>query len=89
MLTDADDLVSDKLVAYVRRDRDPNGYLVTDGYMFDAGRGYFAPFPFPDSPPDMHFFQECATCSMPFLVAEELPASLDDVNNRYGKVDGA
>jgi hypothetical protein len=36
MFVDADDLVSRHLVAYVKADADPNGYIIKDGYCYFA-----------------------------------------------------
>jgi GT2 family glycosyltransferase len=89
MLTDADDLISTRLVEFVRRDRHPNGYLVGQGYMFDAGRGLLAPFPFPGAPPEQRFDQECGTSAMLFLTPEELPPDERVGDNRYDRLMAA
>ncbi len=79
MLTDADDLVSRVLVGYVRRTADPNGYSVARGYMFDAARGWLAPFPFGDE----GFDAESHTSAVLALAADELPADDRDTANRF------
>ncbi len=86
MLTDADDLISRNLVAYVRKDRHKDGYIVSDAYMFDAGQGLMAPFPFPNSPKEARFHQECGTSAMPFFTPAELPRHEDDNDNRYARL---
>lgn len=72
MFTDADDLVSNRLVEYIRADRNPNGYVVDRGYLFDAARGYLSPFPFNDDGP-WRFDHECGTCNAVYFTPEELP----------------
>lgn len=37
MFVDADDLVSQHLVDYVKSDRNPNGYIINNGYQYLAG----------------------------------------------------
>ena len=38
MFVDADDLVSNRIAAYVHRDQAPRGYVITDGYELDFAR---------------------------------------------------
>ena len=45
MFTDADDLVSNRLVAHVREGAYPYGHVVTSGYVFDSQRGLVAQLP--------------------------------------------
>jgi glycosyltransferase involved in cell wall biosynthesis len=45
MFVDADDLVSDWIVAHVRQTRDPNGYALWHGYVLDAQSLLMAPLP--------------------------------------------
>ncbi len=80
MLADADDLVSRNLVAYVRKTAHPHGHLVSHGYMFDATRGWLAPFPFAETE---RFDLESHTCAVFNLAPDELPASDDDRDNRF------
>ena len=44
MFVDADDLVSARLVEFVRRARNPNGCIVADGYAMNWATGSIAPF---------------------------------------------
>jgi GT2 family glycosyltransferase len=80
MLADADDLISSRLVAYVRETAHPNGYSVARGYMLDAARGWLAPFPFAEHE---RFDWESHTSAVLRLTAEELPAGDGDMANRY------
>ena len=81
MLADADDLVSRRLVAHVLATRNPNGYSIGRGYMFDAVHGWLAPFPFTE---DARFDWESHTCAVFALTADELPQDDDDQANRFG-----
>src|SRR6185503_12206705 len=45
MFADADDLVSSRLVEFVRKTRNPNGCILTDGYVMNWTTGSVAPFP--------------------------------------------
>ncbi len=83
-LADADDLVSNRLVAFVRDEGHPNGYLIERGYLFDATRGQIAPFPFPDWPAP--FDAACATSVIVRYSAEELPDGSGD-DCRYRRLD--
>jgi GT2 family glycosyltransferase len=80
MYADADDLVSDRLVAYVRKTAHPNGYIIGRGYMFDAVRGWLAPFPFGNI---KTFDEESHTSAVLAITPDELPARDDDHLNRF------
>ena len=80
MLADADDLVSSRLVAHVLSTRDPNGYSVAQGYMFDAARGWLAPFPFTAN---TRFDWESHTCTVFALAADDLPRDDADEASRF------
>jgi glycosyltransferase involved in cell wall biosynthesis len=80
MFADADDLVSRKLVAYVHETAHPNGYSVARGYMFDAARGWLAPFPFADHE---RFDEESHTSAVLTVMADELPSDDGDTLNRF------
>jgi GT2 family glycosyltransferase len=85
MFTDADDVVSNRLVDFVLRDRNPNGYVVRSGYMFDAGRGLLAPFPFVEDG-KAHFDQECGTSAVAAFTPDELPQHESDNRNWFGRL---
>ena len=72
--TDADDLISNRVVEFIRSDRNPNGYVVDRGYMFDAARGILACFPFEDAG-HWRFDHECGTCTAVHFRPEDLPDS--------------
>ena len=80
MFADADDLVSRDLVAYVRKTAHPNGYSIGRGYMFDAVRGWLAPFPFSL---DARFDLESHTCAVFNISADELPEHDEDYSTRF------
>jgi GT2 family glycosyltransferase len=86
MLTDADDLLSRRLVEFVRRDAHPNGYSVRDGFMFDAGRDLLSEFPFPGAPGAMRFDQECGTSAVVLFAPEELPRHPRDDASRFARL---
>lgn len=80
MLADADDLVSNRLVAFVRETAHPNGYVIGDGYMFNAVQGWLAPFPFGEVE---HFDSESHTSAVLTIAPDELPAHDNDYVNRF------
>jgi hypothetical protein len=75
MMVDADDLVSNRLVAYVHQDCDPNGYVLKKGYEFDAARHRLRGAP--------RFNRLCGTSAIIRFSADELPTSVDDYERRY------
>lgn len=80
MLLDADDLVSNKLVSFVRCDQDPNGYLIDNGYEYDCstGRVRFAP----------RFNRVCGSSAIFHFAPEDLPQTADDVDSTSDKFKG-
>jgi hypothetical protein len=70
MMLDADDLVSNQLVDYVLKDRNPNGYIIEKGYAYDWGNGFMAPIPGAWS---KTFDSVCGSCSVINFGVEDLP----------------
>jgi len=79
MVTDADDLVSNRFVGHARSAAHPHGYVVTKGYVFDAGRKLLAPLPF-QTDETIGFHSLCSTS----LVLRLNPEDLRDSNRPDG-----
>jgi hypothetical protein len=73
MFVDADDLVSCRLVEFLEENPHPSGYLVTEGYVFDAMSGEIAPYPFSGYERQYPFDRICGTSAILRFSAEELP----------------
>ena len=70
MPVDADDLLSSRLVAFLRSSRDQNGYIAMRGYIFEPG-GALADFPFKNWNVDgIHSI--CGTCAAFHIGGEDL-----------------
>jgi glycosyltransferase involved in cell wall biosynthesis len=87
MFVDADDLVSNKLVEFVRRRRNPNGYIITDGYVINDATGSVAPFPL-SFLPKASFHELCATCAVLNLSPADFNVRGDDNQTRYKRIYG-
>lgn len=72
MFLDADDFVSNKLVAYALGEANPNGYLITRGYAYDRSNVRIAPIPGAWSG---SFDSVCGSCTIINFRIEDLPAS--------------
>lgn len=70
MLLDSDDFVSRRLVEFVSRDADPDGYYFSDGYEFFARDNVMRPVE--------NFYRLCGSCYIVRYLPEQLPMSLDD-----------
>ncbi len=70
MMLDADDLVSNRLVDYVLKDGDPNGYLVESGYAYDWKANLIAPIP---GVWGKGFDNVCGSCSVINFAPDDLP----------------
>lgn len=68
MMVDADDLVSNQLVAFVRRDASPHGYILKSGYELDAGTGRMRIAP--------RFDQLCGTSAIVHFREADLPIAV-------------
>jgi hypothetical protein len=68
MMVDADDLVSNRVVEFVRRDAYPHGYILKSGYElnFATGRVHHAP----------RFDRLCGGCAIFHLSPDDLPSSI-------------
>ena len=77
MALDADDLVSNKLVGFVRRDHYPYGYLIDEGYEYDcsADRVRFAP----------RFNRVCDSSAIFHFTPADLPQAADDTGSLSDK----
>lgn len=75
MFVDADDLVSRRLVAFLEENPHPSGYLVTEGYVFDAMSGEIAPYPFSGYEHHYPFDRICGTSAIVRFSADELPSN--------------
>jgi hypothetical protein len=75
MAVDADDLVSNRLVSFVRTDADPNGYILKDGYEFDCARGLIRAAP--------RFNRLCGSSAIVKFEVEDLPIAADDQRPCY------
>jgi hypothetical protein len=65
MFVDADDLVSNRIVAYVRRHPDPHGYIVDAGYEYDCATGLVRMAP--------RFDRLCGSCAVFNYALTDLP----------------
>jgi hypothetical protein len=70
MLTDSDDLVSNRLVAHAKATKSEGGYVIKRGYVYDAATGRCREV--------SSFDQTCGTCAILRFAPDELPQSLDD-----------
>jgi len=70
MMLDADDLVSNRLVDYVLKNRDPNGYIVENGYAYDWKANLIAPIP---GVWKKSFDNVCGSCSVINFTLDDLP----------------
>jgi FkbM family methyltransferase len=70
MMLDADDLVSNRLVDYVLKDRHPNGYIIDTGYAYDWKANLLAPIPGVWA---ANFDGVCGSCSVIYFRPEDLP----------------
>lgn len=68
---DADDLVSSRLVAFVREANHPNGLLFTHGYIWDAAAARLAPIPGAYKTP---FYKHCGSCMVLRVGPGDAPA---------------
>jgi len=75
MPLDADDLVSNRLVAFARRDAHPNGYILREGYEFDVGKRRMRVAP--------RFNRLCGSSAIIRFDADELPQSFDEESSCY------
>lgn len=77
MMLDADDFVSNKLVGFVHTDRNPNGYLIDNGYEYDFStkRVRMAP----------RFNRVCGSSGIFHFAAEDLPANAEDASSLSDK----
>ena len=71
MFADADDLVSNRLVAHVREEGHPFGHVVTIGYAFDSKRGQLSQFPI-DGDQTRRFDSTCGTSAVLRVNADEV-----------------
>ncbi len=65
MFVDADDLVSNRIVAHVRRHPDPHGYIVDAGYEYDLATGLVRTAP--------RFDRLCGSCAVFNYSLPDLP----------------
>lgn len=65
MFVDADDLVSNRIVEFVRQDKSPNGYIIHQGYDFDFTEKTVKAAP--------NFDQISGTCSIVHFSVDDLP----------------
>ncbi|WP_428663331.1 glycosyltransferase family A protein [Reyranella sp.] len=70
MMLDADDLVSNRLVDYVLKDGDPNGYIAETGYAYDWKANLIAPIP---GVWGKGFDGVCGSCSVINFTLNDLP----------------
>jgi hypothetical protein len=75
MLLDADDLVSNRLVAFARRDAHPHGYILREGYEFDASSQRIRVAP--------RFNRLCGSSAIIRFDADELPPSVNEEDISY------
>lgn len=70
MFVDADDLVSNQIVAFAHSDADRNGYILKDGYEFDVARERIRAAP--------RFNRLCGTSAIINFSIDDLPRSYTD-----------
>jgi hypothetical protein len=70
MSVDGDDLVSNRIVAFVERDRNPYGYIINRGYEFDCVTKRVLPAP--------RFNRLCGSSGIFHFEAHHLPDSAND-----------
>jgi hypothetical protein len=83
MPLDADDLLSERLVEAVHAIDDPNGIVLTTGYMMDAESGQLAPLP-GAWPKPFDFY--CGSCAIFNMAPEDLPEDRQDEDCRWGRL---
>jgi hypothetical protein len=74
MLTDEDDLVSNRLVEFARSTNDPNGYIVKAGWIYDSTNQTLVAHP--------ALNLRCGTCAIFNFAKDDLPTSMDDTVHR-------
>jgi hypothetical protein len=85
MFVDNDDIISRRLVAYVRADRHPHGYIVRHGLIYDATQNVLAPYPMKNfASEDFHLF--CGTSAIERLTQEDILGSGDGQTPLYERV---
>ena len=87
MFVDADDLASSELVSFIEAYPHPHGYLVAEGYVFDAASGVIAPYPMPGFE-DLPFDMVCGTSAIVRLAADDLPVTNDDDASLFAHLFG-
>ncbi len=74
MLTDADDLVSKRLVHEAQFYADSNGYILKSGFVYDSAENKIEPH--------SDFDGYCGTCAIFKFDVTDLPQSMDDKTSR-------
>lgn len=87
VFVDADDLISARLVEFVRRTNDPNGCIITDGYVMNWSTGALAPFPLSFMKPGS-FHAICASCAAMNISRSDLYDKGADGKTRYQRIYG-
>ena len=85
MFVDSDDLLSDRLVAFIRSQEHPNGYLVKSGYTLNALTGDIAPLPNPDI--RVTFDRLCGTCAILNYTRDDLPTDKPSLTGFFERID--
>jgi len=80
MLVDADDLVSNRLVGFCRKDAHPSGYIFDVGYEYDCSSNRISVAP--------RFNNVCGSSGIFHFTPDELPLTADDpeirVSDKFG-----
>lgn len=87
MFLDADDLISSRVVEFVRQTRDPNGCIVTNGYVMNWTTGALAPFPLSFMKPES-FHEVCGSCAVLNISRADLHDKGADGKTRYERIYG-
>ncbi len=81
MMLDADDLVSNRLVEYALQERNPNGYIIEQGFAYDWKADLIAPIP---GVWGKTFDAVCGSCSIIYFNREDLPPPTAQENSDEG-----
>ncbi|WP_128254282.1 hypothetical protein [Falsirhodobacter deserti] len=75
-ILDADDLIDQDMVEYIRRDDNRNGYFLTSGYVLNEAEGHLALMSPENKRP---FYKSCGSCAAVWFSPEDFPS--DDVRS--------
>jgi hypothetical protein len=80
VLCDADDIASNRIVEYVRKNNHPNGYIFTHGWLLEYQSGLLAPVPGARPGP---FHQICGSSAIFRLSPDEIGKDFRFGNHRF------